>query len=104
MKRINLLLALGLAIGGMLLGSAGMADELGYRSDGFIAKFAQGVLDDAVRLLEKIDRIGFLKAIERGYFADVKRPRSGGKGKLGVFPIDEEKYFNPFYKMMGSRI
>ncbi|MCB0416663.1 MAG: D-lysine 5,6-aminomutase subunit alpha [Bdellovibrionaceae bacterium] len=84
-------------------GAAGMGNELGYRSDGFMATFAQKVLDDAVRLLEKIEKLGFLKAIERGYFADVKRPTPGGKGAKGVFKVGP-KYFNPFYEMMGSRI
>ncbi len=85
-------------------GAEGMVNELGFRSDGFISKFAQDVLDDAVKLLEKIHRIGFLKAIEKGVFADVKRPRTGGKGASGVFPIEPGRYVNPLYKMMGSRI
>lgn len=78
--------------------------EFGYRSDGFIAKFAAKVLDETVELLEKINRIGFFSAIEKGYFADVKRPINGGKGADGVFEVDRRKYLNPFFELMGSKI
>lgn len=88
----------------ILNGAKGFQDELGFRSDGFIAKFAQKVLDDAVALLERIDDIGIYKAIEKGYFADVKRTVDGGKGADGVFPVDRERYLNPFFKLMGSKI
>ena len=85
-------------------GSAGMAKEFGYRTDGFIAQYAEKVLDDAVKLLERIHRIGIYKAIEKGIFADVKRTMDGGKGGNGVFAIDRSHYVNPFFKLMGSRI
>jgi len=88
----------------ILGGSTGISQEFGYRSDGFIAKFAAKVLDDALILLEKIDRLGIYTAIERGYFADVKRPIDGGKGADGVFEIERGRYVNPFFKLMGSRI
>ncbi len=85
----------------------GMQNALGefaYRGDGFIAKFANQVLDNTVVLLEKINKMGILKAIEKGIFADVKRPISGGKGGDGVFEIDRKEYLNPFFNLMGSRI
>ena len=40
----------------ILNGSRGISSEFGYRSDGFITKFAQNVLDRAVKLMEKIER------------------------------------------------
>ncbi len=85
-------------------GSLGISEEFGYRSDGVIAKFAQKVLDDALKLLEKIDRMGLLKAIEKGYFADVRRTIEGGKGATGVFPVERKGYTNPFFDLMGSKI
>lgn len=88
----------------MLDGSLGLSSEFGYRSDGFIAGFANGVLDDCVKLLEKIHKTGFLKAIELGTFADVKRKVDGGKGFDGVFEVDRKRYVNPFFKLMGSKI
>ncbi len=85
-------------------GAVGLGDEFGYRSDGFIATFAQNVLDDAVKLLEKIDRMGIYKAIEKRTFADVSRTIDGGKGANGVFEVERGRYLNPFFEMMGSKI
>lgn len=85
-------------------GARGLSDEFGYRSDGFIAKFADSVLDDAVKLLEKIDRMGIYKAIEKRIFADVSRTIDGGKGADGVFEVDRKAYLNPFFDLMGSKI
>lgn len=88
----------------ILTGSRGISSEFGYKSDGFIAKFAQEVLDNAVDLLERIDDIGLLKAIEKRYFAGVSRTIDGGKGADGVFPVERGVYMNPFFQMMGSKI
>jgi beta-lysine 5,6-aminomutase alpha subunit len=88
----------------ILNGSLGLSSEIGYKSDGVIAKFADKVLDDAVTLLEKIDRMGIMKAIEKGYFADVKRTEDGGKGGNGVYPVERGRYLNPYFKLMGSKI
>jgi beta-lysine 5,6-aminomutase alpha subunit len=88
----------------VLGGASGLADELGYRSDGKISKFAQKVLDDALKLLLKIEKVGIFTAIERTYFANVKRTIDGGKGAGGVFPIDRKQYVNPFFHLMGSKI
>ncbi len=85
-------------------GAVGLGDEFGYRSDGFISKFAQQVLDDAVKLLEKIDKMGIYKAIERKTFADVSRTMGGGKGADGVFEVERGRYLNPFFDLMGSKI
>lgn len=88
----------------VLNGSLGLADEFGYKSDGFIAEFANGVLDDCVTLLERIHKMGIFKAIEKRIFADVSRTMTGGKGGDGVFEIDRKSYCNPFFEMMGSKI
>jgi beta-lysine 5,6-aminomutase alpha subunit len=88
----------------ILNGSLAISGEFGFSSDGFMAKFAAKVLDDAVALLERIDRIGIFKAIEKGYFAGVKRSINGGKGADGVFEVDRGRYLNPFFELMGSKI
>jgi beta-lysine 5,6-aminomutase alpha subunit len=88
----------------ILNGTRAVSGELGFRSDGFIAKFAKKVLGDCVKLLEKIDDQGFLHAIEKRTFAGVSRTEVGGKGFDGVFAIEKGRYQNPFYKLMGSRI
>lgn len=88
----------------VLNGALGLGDEFGYKSDGFIAEFANGVLDDCVKLLEKIHKMGLFQAIEKRIFADVSRTMTGGKGGDGVFEIDRDHYSNPFFKLMGSKI
>jgi len=88
----------------ILQGTLGISEEFGYRSDGVIAKYAEKVLDDALKLLEKIDRMGLYAAIGKGYFADVKRTVDGGKGADGVFSVERGRYLNPFFEMMGSKI
>jgi len=88
----------------ILRATQGIEGEFGYRSDGFIAKFAQKVLDDTVVFLEGVHKMGLYKAIEKGYFADVKRTIDGGKGADGVFAVDRNKYLNPFFELMGSKI
>jgi beta-lysine 5,6-aminomutase alpha subunit len=88
----------------ILNGALGLSEEFGYRSDGFISTFAQKVLNDAVTLLEKIDRMGIYKAIEKRTFAGVSRTIDGGKGADGVFEVERGRYLNPFFELMGSKI
>lgn len=81
-----------------------IGDEIEYKKDGIIVKRAQKVLGDAVELLEQIQADGLFTTIEQGKFADVKRPRTGGKGLDGVFK-KAEGYTNPFIPLMlgGAR-
>ena len=51
--------------------------------------------NEALAMLKDISRIGLVKAIERGYFANIKRGETGGKGLEGV--VEKAKdYYNPF--------
>ena len=43
------------------------------------------------------------KRQEKGIFADVKRPKDGGKGLAGVV-IKDDKYFNPFIEVMKGKV
>ena len=52
----------------------------------------------AYNLYENPD-IGIFEALERGIFADIKRPRDGGKGLDGVVN-KAAGYFNPFLEPM----
>jgi hypothetical protein len=88
----------------VLGGSFGISSEVAYRKDGVIAKFSEKVLDDALNFLERVNKVGIFKAIEKAYFADVVRTPEGGKGGNGVFAVDRAVYLNPFFKLMGSRI
>ncbi|BDE07644.1 L-beta-lysine 5,6-aminomutase alpha subunit [Vulcanimicrobium alpinum] len=70
-------------------------DEIEVKPDGIIERRAQDVLAGAVRLLDVVAERGLMRAIEDGTFADVKRPRDGGRGYDGVFAKDPA-YWNPF--------
>lgn len=76
-----------------------IGDEVEFKPDGIIQKRAQQVLDEALELLVRIEKEGLFDALEKGIFADVKRPKTGGKGLLGVV-VKGELYFNPFIDLM----
>jgi D-Lysine 5,6-aminomutase alpha subunit. len=76
-----------------------IGDEVEFKQDGIIQQRAQKVLHDATELLENINKEGLFHALEKGIFADIKRPMNGGKGLQGVF-LKDEHYYNPFIKLM----
>lgn len=77
----------------------GIGDEVEYKNGGIIQSRAQQVLDEALDLLMKIEKEGLFNALEKGIFADVKRPKTGGKGLSGVVEKDNN-YLNPFIDLM----
>lgn len=79
-----------------------IGDEVEFKEDGIVRRRAKEVLDKADNLLEKIENEGLFTALEKGIFADVKRPKDGGKGLDGVASKDEG-YLNPFIPLMLSR-
>ena len=66
-----------------------------------MAKRAVQVLDEALELLEEVERETIWTAIERGAFADVKRTRTGGKGYAGVFERSDD-YVNPLLEALEA--
>ena len=72
-----------------------LGEEIIFREKGRIQTRAAALLDQACALLQEIEEIGLEEALERGFFADIKRRRDGGKGKDGVVEKDEQ-YYNPF--------
>ena len=74
-----------------------LGNEITIKKDGFIQKRAEKVLDESIAFLEHVKEIGLLSSIEKGMFAEVKRPMDGGKGLNGVFK-KSDNYLNPFYE------
>ena len=72
-----------------------IGDEVVFKENGIIQNRAKEVLDKATVLLEKIEREGLFTALEKGIFADIKRPKNGGKGLDGVC-AKGKNYSNPF--------
>lgn len=79
-----------------------IGDEVYFKEGGIIQRRAQEVLDNATKLLEDMVGEGLFTALEKGIFADIKRPRDGGKGLQGVAPKGAH-YYNPFIDLMKSR-
>ena len=76
-----------------------IGEEMEFKQDGIIRKRAQYVLDEALQLLRKIEKEGLFTALEKGIFADIKRPKTGGKGLMGV-AAKGQSYSNPFIALM----
>jgi beta-lysine 5,6-aminomutase alpha subunit len=71
-----------------------LADEIEFRKDGIIVKRSHEVLEQTVAFLGEVERTGLLDSIAKGLFADVKRPRDGGKGLDGLIEKGPD-YWNP---------
>ena len=79
-----------------------LGDDVEFKENGIIQTRAKKVLDDAIELLEKMTKEGLFSALEKGIFADIKRPFDGGKGLAGVFEKGEN-YYNPFIDLMKGK-
>jgi beta-lysine 5,6-aminomutase alpha subunit len=73
---------------------ADFSSEIEFRKGGIVRRRAAQVLDETVAMLRDVERTGIFDAIEKGVFAEVKRPRDGGKGLDGVFE-KAPGYWNP---------
>jgi beta-lysine 5,6-aminomutase alpha subunit len=73
--------------------------EIEYKEGGIIQSRAAEVLQKAADLLKEIERMGLFATLEKGVFADIKRPQDGGKGLSGVVR-KADGYFNPFIEAM----
>lgn len=79
-----------------------LSEELEIKPGGKIQERAGEVLKKAEALLSEVTKIGLFSALEKGMFADIKRPRDGGKGLQGVV-LQAPGYYNPFLdKMMAE--
>jgi beta-lysine 5,6-aminomutase alpha subunit len=76
-------------------------DEIEIKPGGKIERRAHDVLAGAVRILDGVAERGLMAAIEGGTFADVRRPRDGGRGYDGVFAKDPS-YWNPFAEALAG--
>lgn len=74
-------------------------NEIVYKEGGIMQTRANEVLAKAADLLKTIEENGMFATLEAGTFADIKRPRDGGKGLAGVVTKDDA-YFNPFVDIM----
>ena len=76
-----------------------LGSEIVFKDGGIMQSRAADVLHKATDLLGQIEQLGIFETLERGIFADIKRPRDGGKGLDGVV-TKAAGYFNPFLEPM----
>jgi len=79
-----------------------IGEEVEFKQDGIIRNRAKEVLDKAIALLSQMTDKGLFNSLEEGIFADVKRPKNGGKGLAGVAEKGAH-YRNPFIDLMKGR-
>ncbi|MFX1464678.1 MAG: lysine 5,6-aminomutase subunit alpha TIM-barrel domain-containing protein, partial [Promethearchaeota archaeon] len=80
-----------------------ISEEVRFKEGGIMEKRANEVLNKAFNLLGEIEKEGLFKTIEKGIFANIKRPLDGGKGLEGVIKKDKD-YFNPFTELMINEL
>ncbi len=80
-----------------------LGDEVVFKEDGIMQKRANEVLNKALDLLTNIEKEGLFKTIEKGIFAQIKRPIEGGKGLDGVI-LKSKDYINPFLELMSKEL
>ena len=80
-----------------------IGDEMEFKEGGIIRTRAQEVVANSIELLEKIEKEGLFTALEKGIFADIKRPLNGGKGLAGVVEKGVN-YSNPFVAIMNKNL
>lgn len=81
--------------------TAGLAEDFRPPRQGYLARRAAAVLDEAVTLLDRIAAEGLLPAIAAGTFGVTRRPADGGRGQEGVW-VREAGYANPAEELLES--
>jgi beta-lysine 5,6-aminomutase alpha subunit len=74
-------------------------EEIQFNPNGKLVRRARTILDATHLYLEKIRELSLMDSIEQGFFANMPRPKEGGKGMDGVFQ-KHRRYQNPFLKKL----
>lgn len=82
---------------------ADFSDDIEFKKDGIMQTRAKNVLDETIDFLEDINKMGLFDAIENKKFAEVSRPKNGGKGLEGVVQKSND-YYNPFYTYLENEL
>jgi beta-lysine 5,6-aminomutase alpha subunit len=80
-----------------------LGEEIQFKDGGIVQSRAQTVLDQATTLLERLEDQGMFDALADGIFADVIRPKDGGKGLEGTFERAPD-YYNPVEDELRGRV
>ncbi|OGS13406.1 MAG: D-lysine 5,6-aminomutase subunit alpha [Elusimicrobia bacterium RIFOXYA2_FULL_58_8] len=81
----------------------GFMGEIEFKKEGIMARRARQVLDETITMLSQVKKQGLMSSIETGMFAEIKRPRDGGKGFDGVYEKTPD-YFNPVEAYLKKKL
>ncbi len=79
-----------------------LGDEISWSPNGIVVRRARSVLEEAYKLLHKVEAIGLAQAISQGMFANMVRDPDGGKGLSGVIK-KHHHYWNPILKLLEKK-
>lgn len=79
-----------------------LGDEISWSANGKVIRRARSVLEDAYKLLHKVEAMGLTQAISQGMFANMVRDPDGGKGLSGVIK-KHHHYWNPILKLLEKK-
>lgn len=82
---------------------ADFSDDIEFKKGGIMQTRGKEVLDQTIEFLEEINEIDLFTAIENKKFAEVSRPKNGGKGLEGVVQKADD-YYNPFYVFLENEL
>jgi len=80
-----------------------ISEEITFKKGGIMEERVREVLNKSIKLLQEIEKQGLFNTIEKGIFANIKRPIDGGKGLDGVIKR-EKNYYNPFMEIMAKQL
>ena len=79
------------------------SEEIEYKKDGIIQTRAQTVLHEATVFLKEVNEHGLFDSVEKKMFAEISRPKDGGKGLEGVRE-KEQDYWNPLESFLEKEL
>lgn len=80
-----------------------LLSDMEFKTDGIMQKRAQNVLDQAMNFLIDVEDKSLFEAIEEKMFADISRPKNGGKGLGGVYE-KSLSYWNPIEDYLNREL
>jgi len=86
----------------VLKNSRTLGDEIQFYPNGKIARRSNTILENASRMLRKIEAAGLLESMAKGWIADRTVDEKSGAGLEGVFQ-KERDYFNPVEEILQKR-
>jgi beta-lysine 5,6-aminomutase alpha subunit len=81
----------------------GFYEDIEFKPDGIVVSRAHQVLNQTIEFMEHVEKVGMFDSIEQGLFAEMKRPKDGGKGFEGLVKKGPA-YYNPFESALKSEL